>query len=315
MKCFITGMTGFAGSYLSEYLTRRGAEVLGIGLREFRQVRASATLLISNILDLDRLCELMNEFRPDYVYHLAALVHPARSREEPHGYYLVNVQGTVNLLEAVRRSGCDARVLLVSSSEVYGNPGLEVRVTEDTPPAPVNPYGSSKLLSEGVGRQYRRSYGCRVVTARPFNHSGPGQSEDFVISDFCRQIASIEQGEREPKILVGNLAPVREFLDVRDVVSAYVGLAEKGVEGEAYNICRGEGTEIREILRLALAQSRLEIEVVVSPEKYRPCTGERVVGSNRKLRSLLNWTPRYTLEQTIQDTLDYWRNRHQYCFL
>lgn len=307
MRCFITGVTGFVGTHLVERLLDRGFDVLGVG----RTRRECAHFVPCDLLDFDRLAGVIGDFRPDCVYHLAGLASPAGSKERPRDYYLINVQGTVNVLEALRQNGSNARVLLISSAEVYGNP-VNDAVGEQAPPNPLNPYASSKMAGEEVARQYVMHYRSQIVIARPFNHSGPGQSTDFVVSDFCRQIARAEltahsAGNDGGKIGVGNLTPVRDFTDVRDVVGAYIGLAEKGVVGEAYNVCSGVGTQIEDILKLALQHARIPIEVEVSPKKYRPAGNVRLVGSNQKLRMLLDWTPKFTLEQTIVDTLEHWR--------
>lgn len=308
MKCFLTGITGFAGGYLAHHLAGQGARVFGIGLQA-AESESPARVAQCDILDFHSLASLLDSFQPDFVYHLAGLVQPAESQLRPREYYLVNVQGTVNLLEAVRCHQPQARVLLVSSSEVYGKPSTGFPFSETAPLLPTNPYASSKVLSEEVGRRYGENYGCRVVTARPFNHSGPGQSEEFVVADFCKQIALIEAGRNAPQVLVGNLSPVKEFLDVRDVVRAYAGLAEKGVAGEVYNVCSGVGVQIGEILELALGRARVEIEVIVSPEKYRQSGHQPGVGNKEKIHALLGWRPQYTLEQTVADTLEYWRGK------
>lgn len=307
MRCFITGVTGFVGTHLVEHLLDRGFDVLGIG----RTRREYAHFVQCDLLDFDRLAGVIGNFQPECVYHLAGLASVAGSKDRPRDYYVVNVQGTVNVLEALRQNGSQARVLLVSSAEIYGNPA-EDAVDEQALPNPLNPYASSKMAGEEVARQYLMHYRSQIVIARPFNHSGPGQSTDFVVSDFCEQIARAEltadsAGNDSGKIGVGNLTPVRDFTDVRDVVDAYAGLAEKGGVGEAYNVCSGVGTPIEDILKLTLQYARAPIEVEVSPEKYRPAGNVRLVGSNQKLRTLLDWAPKFTLEQTIVDTLDYWR--------
>ncbi|RPJ85460.1 MAG: NAD-dependent epimerase/dehydratase family protein, partial [Acidobacteria bacterium] len=248
------------------------------------------------------------DFQPDQVYHLAGLTRPSESLRIPREYYLVNVQGTVNVLEAIRQAVPDARCLLVSSAEVYACSTCPGPVQETCQPVPSNPYGASKLLAEMVGLGYWRDLGSSVVIARPFNHSGPGQSESFVISDFCRQAVLLEnKPEGRPTIQVGNLTSARDFLDVRDVVAAYIDLAEKGAAGEAYNIASGQATTIQAILDTVLSLAKVSIKVEVSPEKYRPATAQPVVGSSEKLEKLTGWRPRYSLHQTIAETMQFWR--------
>ncbi len=261
-----------------------------------------------DILEFPCLLGVVADFQPDQIYHLAGLTRPSESLQKPREYYLVNVQGTVNILEAARQAAARARTLLVSSAEVYACSTCSGPVDEGCRPVPSNPYGASKLLAELVGLRYCRDFGTSVVIARPFNHSGPGQSETFVISDFCRQAVLIEKKvQAAGTIQVGNLASARDFLDVRDVVSAYTGLAEKGVAGEIYNIASGRATSIQAILDTVLGLAKATIQVEVSAEKYRPGIGKALVGNSEKLQKLLAWRPRYPLEQTIADTMDFWR--------
>ena len=310
MKCFVTGLTGFVGGHLASHLASLGAEVFGIGLDS--QPDAPFPAVECDILDFDKLAGLTADFEPDFVYHLAALPNPSESLKRPREYYRVNVQGTVNLLEALRRNQIDARILLVSTSQVYGKSEPGCLLSEDSPLEPDNPYASSKRLSEEIALHYWKQFSSRVVITRPFNHTGPGQSEDFVISDFCRQIALLEleasrSGKSDGKMCVGNLKSTLDFLDARDVVRAYAGLAEKGVEGEIYNICSGVGTEISEILDTAISLAEVDIELAVSTRKLDKKDDGWLVGNNQKLCSILDWTPHYTLQQTIADTLDAWR--------
>ena len=179
----------------------------------------------------------------------------------------------MNLLDALWRNQIDAKILLVSTSQVYGKSAPGLLLSEDSPLEPDNPYASSKRLSEEIALQYRKQFSSRVVITRPFNHTGPGQSEDFVISDFCRQIAMLEleaarSGKSGRKMCVGNLKSTLDFLDARDVVRAYAGLAEKGVEGEIYNICSGVGTEISEILDTAISLAEVDIELAAIIHKF-----------------------------------------------
>ncbi len=310
MRCFITGLTGFAGAYLASHLASQGAEVTGIGLGA--RPEAPVPAVECDLLDFDKTARLIGDFGPDQVYHLAALTNPSESLKRPREYYQVNVQGTLNLLDALWQQQIDARILLVSSSQVYGKASPGVLISEESPLEPNNPYASSKRLSEEIGLQYRKHFASRVVITRPFNHTGPGQSQAFVISDFCRQIAMREQeaarsGKSDQKMLVGNLNSTVDFLDVRDVVRAYTGLAAKGVEGETYNICSGVGTQISEILDAAINLTELNLELEVSSSKSRKRDEGWLVGDNQKLRSILDWTPQYSLRQTIQDTLNAWR--------
>ena len=309
MKTLITGICGFAGQYLARELTKKGAVVVGV---ERLPVKSSDawTVIECDILDFPGLLRVVADFQPDQIYHLAGLTRPSESLQKPREYYLVNVLGTVNVLEAVRQAAPQARCLLVSSAEVYACSRCPGPIDEACRPMPSNPYGESKLLAEQVGLRYCRDFGSRVVIARPFNHSGPGQRETFVVSDFCRQAVLLEnKSEGNRTIQVGNLASARDFLDVRDVVAAYTGLAEKGAAGEIYNIASGQAITIQAILDTVLKLAKTSIRVEVSADKYRPNVGEPLVGTSEKLHKLLGWKPRYSLEQTIADTLDFWRKK------
>lgn len=313
MNSLITGISGFVGGHLACELTNRGASVAGVDRSEGTHPGPARTFSC-DILDFPCLERIVGEFRPQQVYHLAGLTRPSESRIRPRDYYLVNVQGTINLLEAVRRQVPDARVLVVSSAEVYGCAAASDLLQETAPADPANPYGASKLLAEMVGVRYFRDFGCHVVVARAFNHSGPGQAPTFVISDFCRQIAILEREHEagrieRPRMEVGNLSSVRDFLDVRDVVKAYAGLVERAEDGEVYNVASGSGVSVQSILDRLLTLARVQIEVVVSPERYRAGVNERLVGSAGKLHRLLDWAPEYPLDGTLSDTLNYWRDQ------
>ncbi len=309
MKCLITGISGFVGQYLARELTGKGAVVAGVERASAVGSTGAWPVIECDILDFPSLLGVVADFQPDQIYHLAGLSHPPESVRRPREFYLVNVQGTVNVLEAMRQAASHARCVLVSSAEVYACSDCPRPIDEACPPIPSNPYGESKRLAELVGLRYVRDFGTRVVIARAFNHSGPGQSEIFVISDFCRQAALLENEPEGGTIHVGNLASARDFLDVRDVVAAYMGLAEKGEAGEIYNIGSGKAVSVRTILDTVLKLAKAKIRVEVSAEKYRPVVGQPLVGTSEKLQRLLGWRPRFSLEQTIADTLDFWRTK------
>lgn len=307
MKCLITGISGFVGQYLARQLCEEGAVVAGVERPPLAGVAGPWKVIECDILDFGSLVRVVSDFRPDRIYHLAGLTRPSESLRVPREYYLVNVQGTVNMLEAARQAASGARILIISSAEVYGCSTCSTPVDETCQPVPGNPYGASKLLAEMVGLHFFRDFGSRVLFARPFNHSGPGQSPTFVVSDFCRQAVLLEnQSDGSGTIRVGNLESARDFLDVRDVVSAYLGLGEKGVAGEIYNIASGQAISIQTILDTVLRLAKADIKVEVSAEKYRPAA-RPLVGSSEKLQKLFDWRPRYSLEQTIADTMEFWR--------
>jgi GDP-4-dehydro-6-deoxy-D-mannose reductase len=307
MKSFITGLTGFVGRHLGDALSSCGHVVRGIGLQAGL---ADTWAAPCDILDFEGLRRAVGAFQPDEVYHLAALTHPSRSRSQPREYYLTNVQGTVNILEATRAEAPHAGFLLVSSAEVYGARMDLHPFSEEAAVSPANPYGWTKWIAEQVAVQFFADYRMKVVIARPFNHSGPGQGEGFVVPDFCRQLArlELEAGAKTSPALrmrVGDLAPVRDFLDVRDVVQAYRLLAQLGEPGESYNVSSGQGVKIGDILGTALELSGLDVQVESRPAG----PPEFLIGDNSKLTRLTGWTPRYSLKEMIADTLEFYRRR------
>ncbi|MEE8587644.1 MAG: GDP-mannose 4,6-dehydratase [Acidobacteriota bacterium] len=308
MKCFVTGAGGFAGSALRRLLDEQGHQVSG-GV--FSRTRPGpGNLVACDLLDYGALADLLGKSQPDVVFHLAAQSSPSQSWRQPLQFFENNVQGTVHLLEAVRIRCPQARVLLVSSSQIYAAPLAGQKLKEDSPLDSPNPYACSKRMAEMAAEQYWKSFAVRVIIARPFNHSGPGQSESFVISDFCRQAAMLERQagrQGESVIRVGSLAPVRDFLDVRDAVRAYLLLALKGEEGQAYNVCSGKGNAIQAILDAVLSQLRVKIAVRHEAARQRKRDHPCLVGDNTKLRQVGSWLPQIPLQQTIRETLEYWR--------
>jgi GDP-4-dehydro-6-deoxy-D-mannose reductase len=313
MSSFITGITGFVGQHLTRHLVERGEQVSGIDLG-VPSSEAAYTASVCDLLDFVRLKRLVQECRPAFVYHLAGRVHPRESLSRPRDYYLTNVQGTVNLLEAMRQSQITARVLVVSSSKVYGRVPAEVQqIDESQPPKPETPYAVSKYLAEEVALQYFHNYETRVIIARPFNHSGPGQPTGFVIPDFCKQVAEIEalspERQADTELRVGDLSPVRDFLDVRDVVAAYETLLKKGRPGDSYNVASGSGVSVKRMLDLLFGESSLPAFPEVSSGTVEAAPSDRHVGDNGKLQEATGWTAQYTLKQTLRDTLEYWRGK------
>ena len=307
----IVGAGGFVGGYLAEYLavsggckvyaTKLSSENAGIPLAETRDL---------NILDRAAIAALLEEVRPDYIFHLAAQSSVAVSWKRPDLTVDVNIKGTLNLLEAVRESGLSPRLLLIGSSEEYGYLRPEdIPVGEETLPRPGNIYAVTKNAQNQLGRLYAQAYGLDVLSTRSFNHIGPNQAPIFVVADFCKQVAEIEAGQREAVLRVGNLSAQRDFTDVRDVVRAYGLLAEKGAPGETYNVGQGRAVSIQEILDRLLELSSSSIEVVTDPAKLRPIDVPIIQADISKLQAVTGWAPKIPLSQTLEDTLAYWRDQ------
>jgi len=311
-RVFITGATGFVGRYLQAELEARGAVVFGTAFPEAPDPPSSgsgARLARVDILSEKDLTAAVAEVEPDWVVHLAALSHVKLSWEMRRDTLETNLIGTLNLLEAVRRRTPGARFLFVSSSDVYGGGSGARPLREDDPVLSMNPYALTKLSGEKLVDFYRRIEKLDAVIARSFPHTGPGQSADFVCSDWASQLVSIEKGLRKPVLNVGNLDVSRDFLDVRDVVKAYAELLLRGRRGEIYNVSAGKATALRDILNRLLDGVSVDVKVEVDPDRLRKTDILRLSGDNRKILNDVLWHPEIPFEKTLRDLLDDWRSR------
>ena len=312
----ITGITGFAGSFLAEYLVSLGNYTISgtfhneASLKNVEHIKDHLDLVKIDMTDKDAVDALIAQKKPDMVFHLAAMASVGASFKDPVGAFHTNVDSEVFLLESLRSHELtNARVLLISSAEIYGYVTPEnLPIDENTPLRPANPYSVSKIAQDFLGCQYTISYNMPIIRVRPFNHIGPRQATGFVAADFAKQVAMIEKGLQEPVIRVGNLEAKRDFTDVRDMVRAYVMLLENGVAGEAYNIGSGVSHKIQEILDILVGLSNTSILVEVDPTKLRPSDVPEIVSDNTKVSAVIDWKPMISLEQTLKDTLDYWRS-------
>lgn len=317
MRALITGINGFAGSHLAEHLLSREYEVSGTilpgtSLENIKEIQDKLHLMYSDIRDLGSIREAISKAEPAQIYHLAAMTSVADSFKNPHATFEVNVSGTINLLEAVRGLKIDPAILLAGSAEVYGAvPPEKLPIKEDYPFQPLNLYAVSKATVDMIGYQYFKSFGLKIIRTRSFNHIGPKQSENFVVSAFAKQIAEIEKGLCEPTLKVGNLKAKRDFTDVADVVVAYRLLAEKGSPGEAYNVCSGKGYSIKEILGTLLSFVKIKIKVEQDKERMRPSDIEIIYGDNSKIKALCNWQTGKTINNALIETLNWWRGKEQ----
>jgi GDP-4-dehydro-6-deoxy-D-mannose reductase len=316
MRILITGITGFAGSHLADYcLEQGGMEIHGINrwrsrMENIDHLEGKITLHECDLRDAASTREVVEEVKPELIFHLAAQSFVPASWRAPSESLSTNVLGQVNIFEAVRRSGIDCRIQIACSSEEYGMVHEnEVPITEDNPLRPLSPYAVSKVGQDLLGYQYYMSYGMDIVRTRGFNHTGPRRGDVFVCSDFAKQIVDIEKGKREPVIRVGNLEAKRDFTDVRDTVRAYVLALEKGKSGEVYNICRGKCWRIQEILDMLIGMSDKKITVELDEKRLRPSDVPILLGDGSRFHNDTGWEPTIPFEQTLQDIMDYWRGR------
>lgn len=310
MKIFITGASGFVGSHLISLLKSPKNKISGTF---FPQVSGDppriegAALSFLDMRDEKEVSARIKEIKPERVFHLAAISNVRHSWQARRETMETNILGTFNLFEALKEHAPKARVLFISSSDVYGNRPSEKPYREDDPIFPVNPYAFSKISGESLSRFYADIEGLDVRVARSFPHTGPGQSADFVCSDWARQLAQIEQGQNDPVLRVGNLSVERDFLDVRDVVRAYAGLLSHGKRGELYNVCSGKAVPLRKILHRLLSFSPESVDVTVDSEKLRKADIPLLVGTNEKIIQTISWKPQIPLHETLKDLLDFWR--------
>jgi GDP-4-dehydro-6-deoxy-D-mannose reductase len=323
VRALVTGVAGFAGSYLAELLLSQGAEVYGLvqpgaPLRNLEEIPQASEnggglrLIGADILHAEDLLRIVRETCPDRVFHLAAFASVRRSLEDPREAFQVNVLGTRNLLEAIRRAGILPRILVVGSADAYGHStSLPRPLQEEDPLLPVSPYGVSKAAVEAVACRYAKDYKLHVIRVRPFPHCGPRQAPQFALPDWARQLAEIQTGRRPARLLVGNLSVRRDLTDVRDVVRAYCLVLKQGESGAVYNVCSGRDFRLREVLETMIGLAGLQVDILEDTERIRPHDLEILVGSPTALRARTGWEAAIPLELSLQELLSFWRSQQQ----
>ncbi|MBI5428712.1 MAG: GDP-mannose 4,6-dehydratase [Nitrospinae bacterium] len=314
MRSLITGVNGFAGSHLADLLLAGNEEVAGVARDpgkdgNIRHVRDRVRVVAGDVRDAGRLKQILRDVRPDRIYHLASVTFlPAVSGDWRAAFETVFF-GTQNLLEAVKETRPDARVLWVGSSEEYGlPPPEELPVRETCPLRPISLYGAGKAAAEALVHSYVQRDTLDVVLARPFNHIGPRQDGRFACASFARQVAAISAGT-PPVLKVGNLQAQRDFTDARDTVRAYRALMEFGKSGEVYNVCSGQSLSVQSLLDGLLKLIGVAVKVEIDPERYRPEAPSKFYGDYSRLNRDTGWRPEISLETTLRDLLRYWQNR------
>ena len=326
MKILITGISGFVGSHLAEYCLKQGDEVhgtilshhLGDELKRLEDVKDKIKLHECNLMNRSAVFKVLNEVEPDVIFHLAAHSFVPFSWKEPQEALQNNIISELNIFETIRDIGIDPVIQIAGSSEEYGlvHPD-ECPIKETNPLRPMSPYAVSKIGQEYLAKQYHQSYELKTIITRAFNHEGPRRGQDFVTSNFAKQIAEIEKKNNfiskncleEEEMKVGNLEAVRDFTDVRDMIRAYylAVTSDKIKYGEEYNVCSGVGITIKEMLNILLTLTGEDIILIQDKDRMRPSDVQRLIGDYSKFNEATGWKPEIKLSQTLQDTLNYWR--------
>lgn len=314
-KILITGFTGFVSEYLLDLLNEldNGYEIIGLS-RSYNfdlKVRKNLNLRLVklDLNDSDHLKEVLYLTRPDYIFHLASDSSVSYSWQKPIESFQNNTNIFLNLIESIRMLNIKCRVLSIGSSEEYGIVDVDhVPLSEQAPLNPISPYAVARVSQELLSNVYCKGYGMDIVMTRSFNHIGPGQKENFVVSSFAKQIVMYKKG-LIPNILVGNIDVIRDFLDVRDVVKAYMLLMEKGESGQVYNICSGQGNSLRDLLDTMMSVAGVKTEFKIDNCLIRPSDNPIIIGSNIKLVKQVGWQPKYTIDASLNDIINYWETK------
>jgi GDP-4-dehydro-6-deoxy-D-mannose reductase len=317
MKVLITGITGFAGSHLADFILEEHADVRVYGMirwrsrrENIRHLQDSIELVEADLKDMVSMKKCLAHVKPDRIFHLAAQSFVPTSWTCPSETFCINSIGQINLFESLLSLGLKPRIQIAGSSEEYGLVHEdEVPMKETNPLRPLSPYAVSKVAQDLLGYQYHQSYGLPVVRTRGFNHTGPRRGEVFICSNFARQIAEIEAGKREPVMYVGNLEAKRDFTDVRDMVRAYWLSLEKGKPGDVYNIGSGTTYKIKDVLDMLMSLTDKKVKVEVDPDRLRPSDVPILLADSSKFRKATSWEPRFEFSRSLKDLLDYWRER------
>lgn len=317
-KYLITGFSGFVSYYFLNLLNRvaengEKTEILGVDLAlppdydtDYKFENLNIRFLSMNLLDVNSLEIAIHSFYPDYIVHFASFSSVGASWKDPIGCFMNNTNIFLNMVEAVRKIGIKCRILSIGSSEEYGNVTRDqIPLTEEKKLQPVSPYAIARVSQEMLSKCYVDSFGLDIVLTRSFNHIGPRQRDCFVVPSFIKQILEQKkQGVENISISTGDLSIIRDFLDVRDVVKAYYLLLQKGKKGELYNVCKGEGRSLKEIVDLIAEIAGVKVTAVTDPEKIRPNDNMVIVGSNRKIIEDTGWQTEYSLEETLKEMIE-----------
>lgn len=318
MRILVTGFTGFVSSHFLAFLNNNepGARVLGIDKNApaFDLAKYSNISIDFKPVDLLNKAEIeqaLIQFQPEYILHLASVSSVAQSWQAPLDSFVNNTNIFLNLVEQIRINKINCRILSVGSSEEYGEVNeKELPLTEGHPLKPLSPYAVARVSQEMLSKIYSDGFNLNIILTRSFNHIGPGQRENFVISSFAKQLVQLAKHESETKkIITGDLSVMRDFLDVRDVVRAYYILLKKGRNAEVYNICSGNGIVLKQIIEKMSEILKIKIAIEVDPQLIRPNENKKIVGSYQKIKNEFGWQPEIPLEKSLSDMIGYWQKK------
>lgn len=311
-KYLVTGFSGFVSSHLLDYLLQLGrpAEIIGISRQErhaYSLKNLQITTYQADLKDAELTNTIVNKVKPDYIIHLASDSSVAYSWTQPVQSFQNNTNIFLNLIESVRLAKLSCRILSIGSSEEYGIVDPEtLPLTESHILNPISPYAVARVSQELLSRIYAQGYGIDVIITRSFNHIGPGQRENFVVSSFAKQIVEVQEGHQKD-LEVGNIEIIRDFLDVRDVVKAYFQLLEHGKKGEIYNVCSGQGHTLKWVLEKMMEIAKVKFSYHINKTLIRPSDNPVIVGSNEKISTECGWKPEIPIEKSLTDIIKFWR--------
>lgn len=309
-KILITGANGFVAKYFVEYIVQNSIdfEILGLDIATVSDLNINYKQI--DLIDKFAICTVLKEYKPDYILHLASISSVSQSWIKPVESFVNNTNIFLNLVESVRELNMNPRILSIGSSEEYGNyPSEAMPLKEIYELHPESPYSVARVSQEMLSKLYADNYGLNIIMTRSFNHIGPEQRDNFVVSSFVKQLVNICQNYEEKNLKVGNIEIIRDFLDVRDVVDAYYKILMNGEKGQVYNVCSGNGIKLRNLIEIITRILKVDVKIETDTSKFRPSDNNIIIGDNSKIKSELNWQPKYCLEQTLEDMIEYWKNK------